>query len=140
MSGGGLFYLPIKMIKRKLKPCKECSRVGPIWSKGRCQKCASKTYSKPKHRTNKRKSEEQEYSIKRKAFIKNNPLCVPKLPGCTKKATQVHHKAKRDGVWLLKQEYWLATCHECHDTIEHKMSMEEAVEKGLRVKRKPGMK
>ncbi len=42
----GFFYIYI-MIPRKKKTCKECSREEYIFSKGRCKRCASKSYKKP---------------------------------------------------------------------------------------------
>jgi hypothetical protein len=35
------------MIPRKKKTCKECSQEEYIFSKGRCKRCASKSYKKP---------------------------------------------------------------------------------------------
>lgn len=35
------------MIDRKKKICKECSKEDYIWSKGRCKRCASKSFKKP---------------------------------------------------------------------------------------------
>jgi hypothetical protein len=34
------------MIPRKKKTCKECGQEDYIWSKGRCKRCAAKTYKK----------------------------------------------------------------------------------------------
>ena len=34
------------MIERKKKICKECGNEDYIWSKGRCKKCASRSYKK----------------------------------------------------------------------------------------------
>jgi ribosomal protein L37E len=41
----GAFFLYIYyMITRKKKKCKECGNDSYIWSKGRCKKCASRSY------------------------------------------------------------------------------------------------
>lgn len=35
------------MIKRRKKPCKDCGQERYMFSRGRCQPCAKKTYKKP---------------------------------------------------------------------------------------------
>src|SRR5690606_24954529 len=37
----------------------------------------------------------------------------------TKQATQIHHKAKRNGPLLTEVKYFMATCFPCHEWIEN---------------------
>lgn len=68
----------------------------------------------PLKRVSKRRSKEmKEYSILRKEFLTNLPMCEV----CMKaNATDVHHKAGR-GKHYLDVESWLSTCRTCHDKI-----------------------
>lgn len=59
-----------------------------------------------------------EYYPARDLFLADHPLCEPKVhPRCAVKSKDVHHSRGRSGKWLLKQEYWMATCRPCHDWI-----------------------
>lgn len=59
------------------------------------------------------------YSILRSGYLAKHPLCEagsvlrPHFTGCTKKATQIHHK-KRRGPHLNDTRYFLAVCASCH--------------------------
>lgn len=54
----------------------------------------------------------------RKAFLKTKPKCEANLLGCTKEATDIHHKAGRNGFMLQYTAYFLACCRHCHNWIE----------------------
>lgn len=69
-----------------------------------------------------------EYSKKRAAFLIVHPICQARLVGCTKEATDIHHKAGR-GENHLKISTWLAVCRSCHTWIETNPA--EAKELGL---------
>lgn len=71
---------------------------------------------KIKPRSDKRAKQEREYSAMLPQFFLDNPICQVK--GCGKESQQAHHRAGRLGVMLLRKEYWLAVCAECHDRIE----------------------
>lgn len=65
----------------------------------------------------KRKAEGKEYSTLRKVFLSNRPICEFNLPGCTKIATDVHHKARR-GKNYLNVKTWMSGCRTCHQYAE----------------------
>ena len=57
------------------------------------------------------------YKKKRNLFLTENPNCQARLPGCTLKSTDVHHKKGR-GKYLLDTSTWLSCCRKCHTWIE----------------------
>lgn len=66
-------------------------------------------------------------------FLVNNRKCAARLKGCQGVSTQVHH-TKGCGKYFLDVSTWKPICDNCHDIVHNKMSMDEAVERGLRVK------
>lgn len=79
-------------------------------------------------RATRRAKQERTYSDDRPAFIRAYPLC----PVTGKRTNQVHHSAKREGLWLNLKRYWIAVSDEGHRYIEdHK---EWAETKGLMVR------
>jgi hypothetical protein len=69
-----------------------------------------------------RRREETSYSNDRPAFIRSHPTC-PVTGGRT---VQLHHSAKREGLWLNLKRYWIAVSNEGHRIIEdHKGWAEE---------------
>lgn len=138
--------LQILKMKAKKKVCGECGEESFIWANrgGRklCKKCATTgvdikpTYkAKPiAPRSQKRSAQEREYSIKRKIFLENNPMCQAHIQGvCTGASSQVHHKRGRTGNDLTDETLFLALCHNCHEYIEN--HREFAMEKGFSIKR-----
>jgi hypothetical protein len=75
-----------------------------------------------KQRSAKRVKEEKEYSRLRKEFLKANPICQvcreKEGVGMWMLATQVHHRGRRTGKWLLATKFWLGTCAHHHRQIE----------------------
>lgn len=72
------------------------------------------------------------YSVLRKDFLKDNPICQCGRNGCKRKATDVHHRKGR-GIYLNVVEFWLAVARVCHTWInEHP---KEAMELGLTISR-----
>jgi len=66
-------------------------------------------------RTKDRSKEERQYSKKRLVFLEKHPHCVRCWDQGRKcAATEVHHKAGREGVFLLIVALWLPTCRKCH--------------------------
>lgn len=59
-------------------------------------------------------SKMQEYSKKKREFMKKHPMCkvFPNL-----KATDIHHKAGRTGEKLLDERYWISVSREGHQKI-----------------------
>ncbi|MND76070.1 hypothetical protein D3C80_677070 [compost metagenome] len=77
-----------------------------------------KKLSKPIRQVSKKRSvENREYGKRRKEFLTDHKRCEANLTGCTKHATDVHHKAGR-GDNFLKVETWIAVCRCCHIWIE----------------------
>jgi hypothetical protein len=73
------------------------------------------------------------YSGLRLEYLKEKSSCEAQLDGCTKVATEIHHKAGR-GKNLNETSTWMSICRWCHDQIHTQMSITEAVRKGLRIK------
>ena len=68
-----------------------------------------------------------EYSVLRKEFLSEKPMCQAKVYNCTLKSTDVHH-IKGRGKYHLDISTWLSVCRNCHNWIEN--NPEEARELG----------
>jgi hypothetical protein len=66
--------------------------------------------------SDKRKSENKEYTKLRKLFLAEYTICQVK--GCKELPTEVHHKKGRIGKLLTDTSYFLGVCRECHSKIE----------------------
>lgn len=117
---------------QKRKPCKECSRIDFIWSRGRCKPCAIKSYKKPKPISDKRSMEIVTYSRLRKEYLMKYPNCQAKLIGCMGKATDIHHTNGRENDRLNDTKDWLSLCRSCHAKIHDSLSAAEARRLGLK--------
>ena len=62
-----------------------------------------------------RQKDNKEYTRLRKEFLAHYSIC--EVTTCLKKATQVHHKARR-GKFYLRADTWLPVCAEHHQQIE----------------------
>lgn len=59
------------------------------------------------------------YGHIRKDFLDEHEYCEVQLPNCcTGLATDIHHKAGREGARLNDVTLFLACCRNCHDFIE----------------------
>lgn len=65
-------------------------------------------------RSNKRAVQERLYLLLRAIFLREHPRCER----CGGKATEVHHKAGREGWLLCFIEHFMAVCRGCHVYIE----------------------
>ena len=73
------------------------------------------------------------YSIVRKKYLLEHPKCGANLPGCTKQATEIHHKRGKTNHSLNQVEHFLPICRNCHNYItEHSA---EAIKLGLSERR-----
>lgn len=123
------------MIKAKLKKCAGCEELKYIWkSHGKEKYCKECWYNieKPKSISpvsKRRQVEMDEYSKKRLAFLALHNTCQAKLPGCTAKASDVHHSKGRTGDNYLNINTWVALCRTCHSYLE--THPEEAKELGF---------
>ena len=118
-----------------MKICKSENCQMKVFSKGFCKYHWQILYGKPiKKISDKHKKTISDYSIKRKKFLEANPICQAALQGCTKKATEIHHKKGKDNreLWI-DETYFLAVCRSCHKQIEEGGSW--VYEKGFKIKR-----
>ena len=135
------------MIQKK-KICTKCGLESLIWSSRGgtrlCKKCANtgvatnkqnKPTKKPiAPRSQKRLFQERLYSLRRKVFIENHPMCEAHIVGvCTGVSSECHHKKGRVGKDLLDQTHWIALCHNCHEYVERERTW--ALEMGFSIKR-----
>ncbi len=136
------------MIDRKKKICIICETPQYIFSHGRCQKCASKTYKsieeisrlsfhkkrQPfKTMSDKLKKESAKYHKIRLDFLNENQECKAHLFGCSFWATDIHHMAGRTGKLLIDRTKFLPVCRACHSFIEGHPNF--AKEKGFSLNR-----
>jgi hypothetical protein len=69
------------------------------------------------------------YKILAPIFKADHPVCEANLDGCTHKTVDIHHRARRDGIRLIMECFFLAVCRHCHDIIGVNSKM--AFETGL---------
>jgi hypothetical protein len=119
-------------VESKKKYCSGCDSEQYIWKNDRgvkyCKSCWSchkskDTTQKPKttplssklkQKSDKQKAIDKAYTLMRKVYMTQNPLCNIKIPGiCTGLSCDVHHMEGR-GIQTLVQATWVATCRECH--------------------------
>lgn len=131
----------------KLKHCDECLHDRIIWKnhggKKYCKSCWSAhkgikvkptAIRKPLSPCSpKRSKEEIIYSLKRKIFLTEHPMCEAHLSGCLGASSEIHHKAGRVGKLLNDHAKFLAVCRVCHQYIE--LNPIEAKEAGFSIKR-----
>lgn len=68
-------------------------------------------------KSEKQKAIDKAYTLMRKIYMTQNPLCNIKIPGvCTGGSTDVHHIEGR-GIKTLVQSTWVATCRSCHSYL-----------------------
>jgi len=137
------------VIKPKLKLCAGCNKSKYIWKnvggKKFCKDCAGNLETgvakKPKPTakpiptfSSKMQKKKALYTIARAKFLDDYPMCHAHLDAkCTKKSTEVHHKAGRIEELLLDTTLWLPACHNCHIWIEN--NPDSAKEMGLSIDR-----
>lgn len=133
-------------MNHKLKKCDKCNQFKVIWKNSGglkfCKICWNKSQPKSKPtlqkkispRSSKRIKQDAEYSLLRKQFLNDNPICQANLPGiCTIHSTDCHHMAGRSGNLFLDKTYWKSFCRPCHNYIE--VHPVEAKEMGLSINR-----
>lgn len=132
------------MLRRKKKICNGCKKEKFIWGNRDGKKYCSTCYWKSdpssipriKPVSDKRRKENRIYSLERKKYLKKNPFCKARLPGCTGVATDIHHliSGSSRSKYFLEISTWKGVCRNCHDIIHNKLSAEEAVNLGLKMK------
>lgn len=108
------------------KFCASCNRANRKAEEQPREKKASYIRSQ----SQKRASENQQYSREGKTFLKRNNICGT---GCGNPSEQIHHQKGRIASLLLDKRFWLAVCADCHTKIEN--NPEWAIEKGYSIKR-----
>jgi hypothetical protein len=100
---------------------------------GKREKALCRTHYWEQHRRSAKKKEDDKVYFKlHPEFLNERPVCELKFPGCTGRATEIHHADGR-GVFYLVVSTWLASCRSCHDyEIRHSA---EAYEAGVTKKR-----
>lgn len=122
-----------KPIRVPLGYCVQCDDqvLKPVI--GKRDKALCPTHYKTKHRrTEQGKKDDREFSRQAKEHLKEFPDCVFRLPGCTGRATQVHH-ARGRGIYLLDKTTYRGGCDNCHRKAE--VNPELAYSEGFSEKR-----
>lgn len=122
------------------KTCKFNNCTNPVFSHFYCKYHYHPT-KKPKIQQNssispisdKRKKQGHEYTILRKQFLIEHPMCEAKLSGCLIHSTEIHHKMGREGLLLIDKGKFLAICRPCHQFVSDNSAL--AIELGLSIKR-----
>jgi hypothetical protein len=73
-------------------------------------------YTKIERNSQKTKSKLEIYYLLRPIYLLFFPDCGINLPGCTRIATEIHHKQGR-GRYLLAVFTWVSACRRCHDEV-----------------------
>ena len=131
---------------KKLKICSKCGLESLIWSSRGgtrlCKKCsttgvATNKQNKPTKkpiapRSQKRLFQERLYSLRRKVFIENHPMCEAHIVGvCTGVSSECHHtySGKDRSQFFTDEKTWIAICRNCHNWIHS--NSKQARELGL---------
>ena len=118
------------MIQPKKKLCNNCNTDQFIWKNDKgsryCKNCwykskeikAKPLVRKPiNQKSKKMQSADQAYTILRRKFMEEKPMCEAALHCCSMQSTDVHHKKGR-GEYHLIVSTWLSVCRLCHTWIE----------------------
>lgn len=110
-----------------------CARHGAEMRKAERDeiKNAGKQRKKIAKFSEKMKGQLNTYKELRKEYLSTHPYCFANLPGCTKKATTVHHLGGR-GTKLNAVDTFMALCLNCHQVVHQKLSARKARELGLK--------
>jgi 5-methylcytosine-specific restriction endonuclease McrA len=84
-------------------------------------------------RAKKQEVKQKEYVKLVKSMLAENPDCEIKMPGCTGKATGLHHKQKRGPKNFLDPNNLKRCCNHCNLWIE--LNSKEAIKKELTISR-----
>lgn len=96
----------------------------------KAERVKPKKHTPIKRVSDKRKTENKQYSELRKQYLYDHPTCEIRLIGCTGKATEIHHcsTSHKD---FLNTKTWKAVCAHCHNMIERVLSANDRRNKGL---------
>lgn len=128
------------MLPKEFKKCKNCGASFKIYkTTDNCcswecynmlieEKEKRKKKAKIKKVSDVRKIRLAIYNKKRDKYLKDFQTC--EVDGCNNNSTNVHHKGGRVGALLLYEDWFMATCSECHPQKIHFTQNEWAREKG----------
>lgn len=137
-------------MQAKKKICDSCSQPKYIWKNYQgerfCQQCWMKhpMCSVPAKPTVKQKSisprsskkikQDGEYSLLRKSYLNDHPMCEAGLQGCQGQASDIHHTfwGSDRSKYYLDITTWKSVCRHCHEVIHDKLSSDEAIQLGLK--------
>lgn len=125
-------YPQWRSIQANPKPCKECGKERPIFSKGRCLSCAKKEYAKKQNKnrapipkvSKKQRATMAQYNKARNEYLESHRFC--EFQECCSVATEIHHKAGR-GKRTADKSLFMAVCREHHDFIHNHPAKAEAM-------------
>src|ERR1035437_705793 len=66
-------------------------------------------------------------------YMPHNKTCTARFAGCTHKATEIHHRYKRTGFYLIMTNLFLPICRNCHQYAT--THSKEAIAGGVSVSR-----
>lgn len=129
------------------KQCPDCTETQLCWWHKRRKEASTKKPLKRtpikkkqysiKKRSNKRAKQENKYNYEARKFKQANQRCKAGIVlgnrSCSGSTTDVHHMAGRENELLLKKEYWLPVCRNCHEWITR--NSKQAIELGLSISR-----
>lgn len=84
----------------------------------------------------KRKKENQLYSVLKWNYMKRRPYCEASLTGCQTTAIDIHHlySGADRSKYFLDDSTYKAVCRSCHDKIHNELSSAHLIALGLRLK------
>lgn len=101
------------------------------------QNCRDKRKGKPLPKINQASDQREKlykiYKILCAILKPLHPKCEGKLPGCTHKASEIHHSKGRRGFLLILSRYFKYMCHNCHSFCTENSA--EAIELELSYRR-----
>ncbi len=104
------------------KKCRAKDCANPVFGGGYCRHHQYQRTDKKLKRINPvsatRRDEKKIYMTLREVFLSTRPNCQIAAPGCTKKATCIHHTAGRIGKNYLDVSKWKASCTHCNNYVE----------------------
>lgn len=82
-------------------------------------------------RLSKKRAEELKvYAKERRAYLKRHPLCLSCVlrKMAPQKACDIHHRRGRAGEMLLRQEWWIPVCRQCHHWIGNNIRLAQSLD------------
>lgn len=132
------------MLAKKKKCDGECGQITYIWKnqggKRYCKSCSMKKHRCANNETNTKPTKKQytipprsskkakldlAYTILRKKYLENKPMCEAHFPLiCLQQANEIHHiySGSNRNQYFLDTTTWLSICRNCHSWIHNNPS------------------